>query len=131
MLSYLAYDSLGYVGIALMRLALTWLIALTLTRLVHRVTQHFPIAAVLCIATLIAITPMLSYARTWLVSILFFVLTLDTIVRGQRGEPLSRFWWLPLMYILWANTHVQFVFGLWALGTVPRLLFIINRQAAI
>ena len=54
--------------------------------------------------------------RPWHFSILFTVFTLHAVLRLQEGAPLRRFAWLPLLYALWANIHIQYVMGFLVLG---------------
>ncbi len=56
------------------------------------------------------------------ISFPFFNLTLLALLRYQRQEGRS-LWWLPLIFLIWANAHGGFVFGLVLLGcfTVSKL----------
>jgi hypothetical protein len=45
----------------------------------------------------------------------FFVLTLIILERYRQGYPRS-IWLLPVVFLLWVNTHGSFVFGLLAVG---------------
>lgn len=44
-------------------------------------------------------------------SILFFALELLLLLRARAGESRSLFW-MPLLFVVWANTHIQFIAGL-------------------
>ena len=74
------------------------------------------------LATLIA-------PRPWLFSILFFILELFFLVRARRSGRPTHLLPLILLFALWANLHIQFVYGLAVLGlfalTAPnrRLMF--------
>jgi hypothetical protein len=54
--------------------------------------------------------------RPWLFSILLFVLELDILMQVRRTGKLRELAWLPLIFALWANTHIEFVYGLAILG---------------
>jgi hypothetical protein len=59
---------------------------------------------------------MLFSERPWLFTILFGTITLRAVldIREGRKSLLPRV--LPLIFLLWANTHIQFVYGLALLG---------------
>ncbi len=69
-------------------------------------------AAVLLLA--VTLMPMMK-ERPWHVTIVLTTLTLAIVCR-LREAPDARAGWLPLVFILWANLHVQFVFGWLVLG---------------
>jgi hypothetical protein len=54
--------------------------------------------------------------RPWLFSILFFVIEIDTLMQARRTGKTGELFWLPLVFALWANLHIQFVVGLLALA---------------
>jgi len=54
--------------------------------------------------------------RPWMFTVLFFILQWHMILRARIYGKLGRAWCIPLMYIVWANIHVQFLYGLFALG---------------
>jgi len=54
--------------------------------------------------------------RPWHFTIAFTAITLHAILEIRSGRPAMRFIWLPLLYILWANIHIQFILGLGLLG---------------
>ena len=54
--------------------------------------------------------------RTWLFTMLFTTLTLDAILDLRSGNSTRAVWLLPAMFVLWANVHIQFVYGLFLLG---------------
>ena len=45
-------------------------------------------------------------------SALFFGIELLILFRARRSEDARVLWWLPLLFLLWANLHVQFVYGI-------------------
>ena len=69
---------------------------------------------VLALAT-VSLMPF-SSERPWHVTIFFTTLTLHAVLRLRDGAPLTRFLALPLLYVLWANIHIQFVMGFALLG---------------
>lgn len=54
--------------------------------------------------------------RPWLFTLLFFILELTLLeVARRRGKP-QLLWWLIPMFAVWANLHIQFIYGLFLLG---------------
>ena len=54
--------------------------------------------------------------RPWLISILFFAIELAVIFRARVVEKDRPLWFLPLLFFAWSNFHIQFVYGLAAVG---------------
>jgi hypothetical protein len=52
----------------------------------------------------------------YVVSILFFGVELQWLMRARQTGNASRLYWLPLVFALWANLHIQLVAGLILLG---------------
>ena len=70
-----------------------------------RSRQHSPLHAVLlCAFTLLAADAMAT-PRPWLFSVLFLIVGLFLLTS-------MRAWWIPLLFVLWANLHIEFVYGL-------------------
>jgi hypothetical protein len=44
-------------------------------------------------------------------STLFFGIELLILLEARRSEDGRWLWWLPLLFLVWANLHVQFVYG--------------------
>ena len=53
--------------------------------------------------------------RPWLLTILFYTLSLDLVLDLRAGRSRRDIWLLPALFTLWANTHIQFVYGLFLL----------------
>ena len=49
-------------------------------------------------------------------SILFFAVELGLLVRCRQTGEVRDLFWLPVLFVLWANVHLQFVAGLILLG---------------
>jgi hypothetical protein len=58
----------------------------------------------------------LSYTlRPQMLGYLFLVLTLIALERFRQGKP-GTLWFLPLIFLVWVNTHGSFIIGLGAVG---------------
>jgi hypothetical protein len=112
---YEAYERFDVVGVLCLRYVLVFLMYLTLARFAARNLWHPPRQLAALGLMTISLLPLLS-ERPWHLTIIGTILTLDAAIRLRQGERARRFWWLPLYYVLWANTHIQFVIGLGILG---------------
>ncbi len=105
----------GESGIILYTLVLTWLIILVLHRIIGTRCHNFVVVCGLLATSVVCMSALL-VPRTWLVTILFFAITLEVVLSLREGKTSLWFWFLPLFYVLWANTHIQFIYGLGLLG---------------
>ena len=95
-------------------LALTALIAASWPALLTGLLSHWiPLrrAAILASAAYLAICPLVS-PRPWIFTILFFLLELYCLYNARESDRPA--WLIPIIpvFVLWANMHVQFVYGL-------------------
>ena len=49
-------------------------------------------------------------------SMILFYVTLALLMEGRRAGREKLLYWLPLVFLLWANPHIQFVYGLFQVG---------------
>ena len=54
--------------------------------------------------------------RPVFVSILFYIVLLTVLLEANRSGKTRILYWLPAMFLVWANIHIQFVYGLFVLG---------------
>ena len=54
--------------------------------------------------------------RSWLFSILFFTVELFILFHVRRTDKIAPLLALPPLFALWANLHMQFIYGLAVLG---------------
>jgi hypothetical protein len=52
----------------------------------------------------------------YVLSVLFFAIELQLLLSSRHSGSARRLYWLPLLFLLWANLHIQFVAGLVLLG---------------
>jgi hypothetical protein len=106
---------LGLAGIVFYRVVLSYAVLLSLHRLVAKREHRFVVGTGLVGLAFIALIPLLN-ERTWLFTLLFGTLTLDAILDLRAGKDRWEVWLLPPLYALWANLHIQFIYGLLLLG---------------
>jgi hypothetical protein len=116
-------ERLGLAGIVLYRVVLSFAIMTSLHRLVAKREPRFVASAGLVGLAFFSLVPLLN-ERTWLFTILFSTLTLDAILDLREGKGTWAVWLLPPVYALWANVHIQFIYGLFilAVGCVAPLI---------
>jgi hypothetical protein len=110
LLLYGLHQGLGLWGIYFYRLLMSLAITLAVYRLARREDRYIFACALTGLATC-ALAPLMQ-ERSWLFTILFFALTLDVVLDLREGKPNSLTWFLPAVYALWANLHIEFVVGL-------------------
>jgi hypothetical protein len=113
---YGLHSAFGLAGIILYRVIFSLAIVAAVHALVCRVQRNFLIATALTGVATIALAALFS-ERPWLITILFSTITLHAILcLRQSGAPPRWVWLLPILYVLWANVHIQFVYGLFLLA---------------
>jgi hypothetical protein len=111
LLVYGAHQSLGLLGIVFFRLVLSVAITAALHRFIVKREPRFLVATALTGAATLGVA-MLFKERPWLFTILFSVLTLGVILDLRDGKRSWLTWLLPVVFVIWANVHIQFVYGL-------------------
>jgi hypothetical protein len=111
----LAYKFFGLVGIGLFGVLLTVAVAYAVYWMLRRLSGRFWIAWLLagiaCSAFLFTLMP-----RPVFFSMILFTVTLTLILEARRSGCAQQLYWLPLIFLLWANIHIQFVYGLFVVG---------------
>ena len=106
---------LGLLGIVVYSTAMLAAITCALHRLVRRLCPDFSVAVLLTLAAALSLGRLYT-PRPWHFSILFFILELQILYRARREGQWSALAWLPVLFALWANLHIQFVDGLLVLA---------------
>lgn len=114
-LVYVLFTKLGLMGILVFTVSMSVLIALVLHRALRRVGLPFTAEVFFAAIALGAISSLFS-PRPWLFSILFFTLELFILFHVRRTDKIAPLMVLPPLFVLWANLHIQFIYGLAVLG---------------
>ncbi len=123
------YQAFGLAGILVYRAVFTLIIIAALYHLVRRYQPHFLMAAALTGVGTITLA-LLTSERPWLFTILFSIFTVGAVLDFRLGRTSWQRWLLPAAYVLWANTHIQFVYGVLILGlacAAPVLDYFLRR----
>jgi hypothetical protein len=110
-----AYSSLGLLGIGIFGTALTVAVAFAAYWMLRRLSGRFWLACILagltCMAFLFDGSP-----RPVFFSYIFYCIILALLFEVQRTARVRLLYWLPGVFVLWANLHIQFVYGLFVVG---------------
>ena len=106
---------LGLVGVVAYSTAMIMAITVAMYRLVRRLQGDFTLTILLTYAAMFGVGHLYT-PRPWLFTILLFVLELDILMQVRRTGKLRELLWLPVIFALWSNVHIQFVDGLFVLG---------------
>ena len=133
---YRLYEWFGLAGVIVYRVLLGIAVVAGFQRLAMRCEKRFFIATIMSLVAAIVVFPLMN-ERPWLFTILFTTLTLEVVLdlralkpeaqakanedlrlrfRLQCGQRRWTFWALPIAYVIWANVHIQFVYGFLILG---------------
>ena len=106
---------LGLAGIVAYSSGMVLAITVAMVHMVRRVQRDFTLAVLLSFAAVFCMGRLYT-PRPWLFTILFFILELDILMRARRTGRVRELLWLPPIFALWANVHIQFIDGLMVLG---------------
>lgn len=110
-----AYTWFGLMGIGIFGVTLTMGVAFSCFWMLRRLSARFwpalILAAVTCYAFLFNGMP-----RPVFFSQMLFCITLTLLFEAQRRAHVHLLYWLPPVFLLWANLHIQFIYGLFAVG---------------
>ena len=117
----------GLTGLVAFTVTMSLIVAVMIHLLLRRARLPF-VAEVLLLAVIFAsLKPLLS-PRPWLFSILFTAIELIFILNLRCSWKRLSALVLPMLFVLWANLHIQFVYGLAILAFLT-LESIVNRFA--
>lgn len=105
----------GEVGVLLYTLLGSWMIMLVLHWIIGTRIQSFIVVCGLMTVSVIALSKLFT-PRPWLLTILFFAITLEAVLSLREGKQSRIVWFLPIVFVVWANIHIQFIYGLGLLG---------------
>lgn len=108
------YHLFGLIGLVALRSGLEVLITILLFLLLHRGLRSFWQALPLAAAGMWAIHHCLGL-QPMLFSVLMFLIELSLIFEARRKNKIWLLWCLPPLFLVWANLHIQFIYGLFVL----------------
>jgi hypothetical protein len=110
-----AYAWFGLVGIGILGTVLTIGVAFSIYWMLRRLSGRFWLACGLttttCAAFLFNGSP-----RPGFFTYILYCITLTALFESQRRGSVQLLYWLPLIFLLWANLHIQFIYGLFTVA---------------
>lgn len=111
-----SYRVFGLFGpIILYPVVMVVMISVALWALVVELGPGFWQRTLVIAASLLALAPICS-PRPGLFSVLFLATELALVLHSRRTNSVVPMYALPFLFLVWANIHVQFVYGLFVLG---------------
>ena len=109
-----AYRLIGLRAVPLSLMVLKVALAISAFLLARGWSRHFWFAVLLAIAVQCAILELRPLPSVC--SLVFFAIELALLFQSRRTGNARLLFWLPLLFVFWANLHFQFVYGLFVLG---------------
>ncbi|MGO9577388.1 MAG: hypothetical protein ACLPTQ_24005 [Terriglobales bacterium] len=103
------------VGVAVYGLVLTLAVAYSVFWMTRRLSGSFWRACLLATATCAAFLFNV-FPRPVFSSMILFTVTLTLLLEARRTGRSELLYWLPPLFVLWVNVHIQFVYGLFVVG---------------
>ncbi len=113
--SAVAFARLKFLSIAYFEIAVRVVLSVALFHLIRGLCPSFWRAVGLTAAALVVMTEVIG-PRPGMLTILFVILELEILLLAARTGNTKTLWLLPPLLALWANWHIQFVYGLFVLG---------------
>jgi hypothetical protein len=111
-----AYAWLGLVGVGIYGTALTMMVAFAVFWMTRRLSGRFWRALLLTVVCCYAFLLLRIVPRPGFLSIAFFCVVLLVVLKANRTGQVQRLYWLPLLFLFWANLHIQFIYGMAVVG---------------
>jgi hypothetical protein len=110
-----SYAWFGLIGIgtfgALLTLGVAFAVFWMLRRLSHRFWLACILAGIACSSFIFSGAP-----RPVFFSQIFYCILLTLLFEAHRTARVELLYWLPPLFLLWANFHIQFIYGLFSVG---------------
>lgn len=108
-----AYNQIGLRSIPLLSMGLQVALAVAIFLLALGISRNFWLASLLSVAAQFAIAGLPPEPITC--SMILFAIELMLLFQSRRTGDFRPLFWLPPLFVAWANLHLTFVYGLFAL----------------
>jgi hypothetical protein len=109
-----AYAWFGLMGIGLFEVLMTLAVAYAVYGMAHRLSGRFWLSCLLAVAACFGFLVPVYALRCF--SMVLFTVMLTLILEAKRSGRVQLLYWLPLTFLLWANLHIQFIYGIAVVG---------------
>jgi len=113
LLLVLAYKLLGLRAIPIVLMVLKTALAVVMFLLARSARAGFWAAVAVSALAQVLISGL--QPLPYVVSVILFAVELQWLLESRRSGSVRRLWWLPVLFVCWANLHSQFVAGLFLL----------------
>ncbi len=113
---YRLEQAMGIRGLVFLRLGLALTLVWGWLFFLQRRALPYTWMTVLWVFSFMVIGSNLLTERPWLITIAISLWTMDVLLSARAGRWSRAYWCLPLGYMLWANVHIQFIYGLALMG---------------
>lgn len=103
------------VGVAVYGLLLTLAVSYSVFWMAYRLSGSFWKACLLTVASCIGFLFNV-FPRPVFFSMMLFTISLTLMLEARRTARPRLLYWLPPIYLVWANTHIQFIYGVFLIG---------------
>ena len=110
-----AYVWFSFLGMGWFGAALTIAVAVAIFAMLYRISGRFWTSWALSIAVFAAFLFNIA-PRPVFFTVILFTITLTLLFEAQRRGRIQLLYWLPLVFMIWANIHIQFIYGLAVVG---------------
>ncbi|HLM79713.1 MAG TPA: hypothetical protein VK302_03680 [Terriglobales bacterium] len=116
-----AYAWFGLLGIGILGTFLTLAVPCAIYWMLRRLSGRFWLA---CVMTGVACSAFLfnGMPRPYFFSMVLLAVTLTLLLEANRSGRMQPLYWLPLIFLVWANLHIQFIYGLFLIGLLVTVL---------
>lgn len=121
------YQWFGVMGIVGYSTAMVLAITVALNHMLRRIHPDFIFTVLLTYTACFSLGHLYT-PRPWMFSILFFIVELDIFLHARKTGRTNGLAWLPLIFALWANIHIEFIYGLFVAGVVLLESLVAKRQ---
>jgi len=127
---YGLFKWLGLAGIVAYSTGLAVAVAMAIHRLMRHLQTDFTFAVLLTAIAGYSISRLYT-PRPWLLSVLLFALEVDLLMQARRTGEQRKLLWLPAIFALWPNLHIQFIDGLVVLGIAAAESLAARRRSGV
>jgi hypothetical protein len=112
---YALYDVFGLFGHIIFAVVMVLLITRALYSLVLTLSNHVVLSVVLAASGIAAMSSMF-YGRSMMFTVFFMLLELHILYRVISYKNYQLIFALPIIFLIWASVHIQFIYGLFVYG---------------
>jgi hypothetical protein len=109
------FGHFGLAGIVVFTSAMVLAVTVALYMMVRRMQADSSVAILLTFTAAYTIGHLYT-PRPWMFTIVLFILEMSILMHTRRTGRIHALLWLPVIFALWANTHIEFIDGLLVLG---------------